>query len=341
MVAALLTNTEQARGGIYNEEALIKALDAGLIAGAGIDVFTSEPIEPGSAAEKLASHPKVVATPHLGASTVEAQENVSLDVCTKVVHVLHGDMPREAVNIPLMLPEEYRKLQPFVGLVERMGDLYTQHFVGERGGMIGGRKFELIYQGELAGVSNTRPLMAALVKGLMSSISDSGGRDVNIVNAGLIAKEKGISISETHAREGKEMVYASLVTLRSYAGGEGAEQVIEGFVSGQAVYISRLDKFTANFVPEGTMLLLHNYDEPGKIGDVGVILGSHGVNINFMQVASLDQTVLAAGESNGTKKRKGETEALMILGVGGDVTKQVLEQLRQSEGILDVNLVRL
>lgn len=320
---------------------MIKALDEGRIAGAGIDVFTSEPIEPGSAAEKLASHPKVVATPHLGASTVEAQENVSLDVCTKVVHVLHGDMPREAVNVPLMLPEEYRKLQPFVGLVERMGDLYTQHFVGERGGMIGGRKFELIYQGELAGVSNTRPLMAALVKGLTSSISDSGGRDVNIVNASLIAKEKGISIRETHAREDKEMVYASLVTLRSYAGGEGAEQVIEGFVSGQAVYISRLDKFTANFVPEGTMLLLHNYDEPGKIGDVGVILGSHGVNINFMQVASLDQTVLAAGQGNEAKKRKGETEALMILGVGGDVTKEVLAQLRQSEGILDVNLVKL
>lgn len=286
-----------------------------------------------------------MATPHLGASTVEAQENVSLDVCTKVVHVLHGGMPKEAVNIPLMLPEEYRKLQPFVGLVERMGDLYTQHFVGGRGGMIGGRKFELKYQGELAGVSNTRPLLAALVRGLLSSISDSGGRDVNIVNAGLIAKEKGISISETHAREGKEMVYASLVTLRSYDGGQDAEQVIEGFVSGQAVYISRLDRFTANFVPEGTMLLLHNYDEPGKIGDVGVILGSHGVNINFMQVASLDRTVLAAGEGhgNGAKKRKGETEALMILGVGGDgdVTKEVLAQLRQSEGILDVNLVKL
>lgn len=89
------------------------------------------------------------------------------------------------------------------------------------------------------------------------------------------------------------------------------------------------------------MLLLHNYDEPGKIGDVGMILGSHGVNINFMQVASLDRTVLAAGEGNDSKRRKTGTEALMILGVGGDVTAEVLEKLRQSEGILDVNLVRL
>ncbi|CAN8098134.1 unnamed protein product [Discula destructiva] len=330
-----------ARGGIYNEEALVRALDEGTIAGAGIDVFTSEPIEPGSAAEKLASHPNVVATPHLGASTVEAQENVSLDVCHKVVHVLRGGIPHEAVNIPLILPEEYRKLQPFVGLVQQMGNLYTQHFVGSKGGMVGGRKFELIYHGELAGVANTRPLLAALIKGLTSSISDSGGRDVNIVNAQLIAKEKGISINETHAREAKDLVYASLVTLRSYDGGPGTEQVIEGFVSGQSAYISRLDRFTANFVPEGTMLLLHNYDEPGKIGDVGMILGSHAVNINFMQVASVDRAVLAAREDNGVKKRKTETEALMILGVGGDVTAEVLEELRRSEGILDVNLVKL
>ncbi|KAF3761257.1 phosphoglycerate dehydrogenase [Cryphonectria parasitica EP155] len=331
-----------ARGGIYNEEALIKALDEGWIAGAGIDVFTSEPPEPGSSAEKLTLHSKVVSTPHLGASTVEAQENVSLDVCNQVAEILRGGLPSAAVNAPLILPEEYRKLQPFVRLVERLGDLYTQHFVGGRGGMVGGRKFELIYHGELAGVSNTRPLLAALIKGLTSSISDSGGRDVNIVNAQLIAKEKGIAINETHAREeSKDVGYASLVTLRSYDSNQGAEQIIEGYVSGQAFYISKLGRFSANFVPEGTMILLHNYDEPGKIGNVGIILGTHKVNITFMQVASLDRAVLAAGDGNGAKKRKGENEALMILGVDGDVTSEVLEALRQSDGILDVNLVKL
>lgn len=332
-----------ARGGIYNEEALVKALDEGWIAGAGIDVFTSEPLVPGSAAERLASHPKVVSTPHLGASTVEAQENVSKDVCSEVVKILAGGMPKAAVNAPIIMPEEYRKLQPFVRLIERMGNLYIQHFVGGRGGMVGGRKFELKYHGELASVNNTRPLFAALVKGLTSSISDSGGRDVNIVNATLIAKEKGIAINETHTRETKDLVYASLVTLRSYDGGQGGEQVIEGYVSGQSVYISRLDRFMANFIPEGTMMLLHNYDEPGKIGNVGIILGKRNVNINFMQVASLDSTVLplAAGGEGTTKKRKGENEALMILGVDGEVTKDVLQDLRQSEGILDVNLVKL
>lgn len=343
-----------ARGGIYNEEALVKALDEGWIAGAGIDVFTSEPPKPDSTAEKLSQHPKCVATPHLGASTVEAQENVSLDVCTQVVEVLRGGLPTAAVNAPLILPEEYRKLQPYVRLVERMGGLYTQHFVGRRGGMIGGRRFELRYQGELAGVSNTRPLYAALVKGLTSSISDSGGRDVNIVNAGLIAKDKGIAINETHAREGggrEQLVYASLVTLRSSQnggnGGDGAdaEQVIEGYVSGTEVQISRLDRFTCSFAPEGSLLVLHNYDEPGKVGNVGMILGRFGINVTFMQVAALDKKAAvptAAGDGTaGVKKRKGGNEALMILGVDGEVTKEVLEDLGRAEGILDVNLVRL
>ncbi|ROV91557.1 hypothetical protein VPNG_09741 [Cytospora leucostoma] len=352
-----------ARGGIYNEQSLIDALDEGWIAGAGIDVFTSEPPQHGSTAEKLASHPRVVATPHLGASTVEAQENVSLDVCTQVMAILRGGLPTTAVNAPLILPEEYGKLQPYVRLVERMGGLYTQHFVGRKGGLMGGRRFELIYQGELASVSNSRPLFAALVKGLTSSISDSGGRDVNIVNAGRIAKDKGISISETHAREAMEdLVYASLVTLRSYdsrglGGGEGegggedegetvGEQVIEGYVSGSEVYISKLDRFRCNFRPEGRLLFLHNFDEPGKIGNVGMILGRFRINIAYMQVASLDMDRTAVGAGDGDKARKqrqkhGGDEALMILGVDGEVTKEVVRELERSEGILDVNLVRL
>ncbi len=332
-----------ARGGVYNEEALVKALDEGWIAGAGIDVYTSEPPAPDSSAAKLAAHPKVVATPHLGASTVEAQENVSLDVCTQVLEILRGGLPTSAVNAPLILPEEYRKLQPFVKLVERMGSLYTQHFVGSKGGMVGGRKFELIYQGELASVANTRPLLAALIKGLLSSISDSAGRDVNIVNAALIAKEKGIAINETHTREPGDLVYASLVTLRAHngpaAGGAAAEQVIEGYVSGNNIYISKLDRFTASFTPEGTLLVLHNYDQPGKIGGVGTVLGRHSINITFMAVASLD--VRAGAESVGGERQAGGNEALMILGVDGSVSKEVCEDLGRSEGILDVSLVRL
>ena len=324
-----------ARGGVYNEDALIKALDEGWIAGAGIDVFTSEPPEKDSSASRLAKHEKVVATPHLGASTKEAQENVSLDVCAQVREILRGGLPRAAVNVPFILPEEYKKLQPFVKLVERMGSLYTQHFVRSKGGMIGGRSFDLVYSGELAKISNTRPLFAALVKGLTSAISDSKGRDVNIVNATLLAKEKGITVNETHLHEAKDLVFNSLVTLKSPDMEQKTEQVIEGYVSGKSTYISRLGKFTSNFHPEGDLIILHNYDKPGKIGGVGTVLGRHEINVRFMTVAS---------EDNGEMKDvgdSGENEALMILGVDGNVTKEVLDEVRRNEGVLDVTLVNL
>ncbi|VBB79898.1 Putative D-3-phosphoglycerate dehydrogenase [Podospora comata] len=339
-----------ARGGVYNEEALLKALDEGWIAGAGIDVFTQEPPKEGSVPSRLAQHPKVVSTPHLGASTVEAQENVSIDVCKQVVVILGGGLPTAAVNAPLILPEEYRRLQPFVKLVEKIGSLYTQHYAtnagDKKGGMIGGRRFELVYHGDLASVSNTRPLFAALVKGLVSSISDAGGRDVNIVNATIIAKERGIAIDERHVRdEGSSApsTYASAVTLRSIStdGASGGEQIIEGYVSGNAVFISKLDKFAANFQPEGTLLILHNYDEPGKIGNVGMVLGRHGINITFMQVAGLNQEARRAVVDGPVDTENGLKEALMILGVGGDVTSELLEELGKAEGILDVSVVRL
>ncbi|KAM3079439.1 hypothetical protein ACMFMG_005870 [Clarireedia jacksonii] len=298
-----------ARGGVYNEDALLEALDAGRIAGAGLDVFTSEPPVEGTAAWKLARHARVVATPHLGASTVEAQESVSVDVCTQVRTILLGGMPISAVNAPLILPEEYKKLQPFVRLLEKMGSLYTQHY-GGRGGIVGGgRKFEIIYEGELAGMTNTRPLFAALVKGLLGSISERGGRDVNIVNAGAVARERGIVVSET----------------RSGGGGEGT-----------------------SFAPEGTLCVLRNNDEPGKIGVVGGILGRHGINIRFMSVAALEKD---EGEGDGDAEAKGKlrergegelkNEALMILGVDGVVGKDVEAELREAKGIFDVSIVVL
>jgi D-3-phosphoglycerate dehydrogenase len=330
-----------ARGGVYNEAALLKALDEGWIGGAGLDVFTSEPVEPDSIASQLTKHPKVVATPHLGASTVEAQENVSLDVCTQVLEILRGGLPTSAVNIPIILPEEYGKLRPSVQLVEKMGRLYTQHFVGSKGGMIGGRKFELTYHGELAKMPNTKPLFAALVKGLVASISDS---HVNIVNATLIAKQKGIVINETFNNETKGLLYANLVTLKAHDNGDGAkegsQQIIEGYTSDQRSYISKLDRFNANFPPEGTLIVLHNYDQPGKIGGVGTVLGQHGINIRFMQVGSLDQGLAPPQEQAGNGKEE-DNEALMILGVDGPLSGDVIDGLKKSEGVLDVSLVRL
>ena len=271
-----------------------------------------------------------------------------MDVCKQMLEILRGGLPTSAVNAPIILPEQYAKLQPSVRLVEKMGRLYTQHYVRSKGGMVGGRRFELVYRGELAGMPNTKPLFAALVKGLVASFSDS---NVNIVNAELIAREKGIVINETQARDSPD-TYANLVTLRSVGDGAegvagGEQQVIEGYASDKRVYISKLDRFKASFSPEGTLIILHNYDEPGKIGGVGMVLGSHGINIRFMQVAGL------GGDGNGTRSRSGsgsdggggaerkDNEALMILGVDGEVGESVLEGLRAADGVLDVNLVRL
>jgi len=253
-----------------------------------------------------------------------------------VLEILRGGLPTSAVNAPIILPEEFRKLQPSVALVEKMGRLYAQHFGGRgKGGMMGGRTFELRYHGDLASMPNTKPLFAALVKGLVSVLSDS---HVNIVNATLIAKEKGFTINETRSQDSK--TYANLVSLRAYDENTaaGQEQVIEGYASQKRLYISKLDRFNASFPPEGTLIVLHNYDEPGKIGGVGTVLGGHGINIRFMQVASLDEEA-----RNGGEDKKG-VEALMILGVQspeGKVGESVLEDLRKSEGVLNVSLVQL
>ncbi|RYN32512.1 D-3-phosphoglycerate dehydrogenase 2, chloroplastic [Alternaria tenuissima] len=351
-----------ARGGMIDEDALVEALDAGVIAGAGIDVFTSEPPEQNSSATRLIAHPKVVATPHLGASTKEAQENVSIDVCEQVVSILSGELPRSAVNAPIVLPDEYRTLQPFISLVEKMGSLYTQHYSSAKTGSFR-TIFDLIYEGKLATINTTKPLFAALVKGLLTPITSSDGLNINIVNAELLAKERGILINEQRSRENVEdKPYSSFITLRARASrsvsqqprsrnvspsaarslqqgtNDNDDQIIQGFVSGNKPFISRLDKFKGEFVPRGTLLICRNFDSVGKIGYVGNLLGKAGVNIKFMNVAPLDEEVEERmNEQNG--EGEGSKEALMILGVDKPVGEDVLKRLIADEGVLEASVV--
>ncbi|KAH3942846.1 D-3-phosphoglycerate dehydrogenase [Parastagonospora nodorum] len=332
-----------ARGGMIDEDALVEALDAGTIAGAGIDVFTSEPPQPNSSATRLIAHPKVVATPHLGASTREAQENVSIDVCEQVVSILSGELPRSAVNAPIILPEEYRTLQPFVALVEKMGSLYTQHYSSVKLDSFR-TTFDIIYEGKLANINTTKPLFAALVKGLLTPITSSDGLNINIVNAELLAKERGILINEQRSRENvDDKPYSSFITLRARSTRSTshsrtrapspppntADQIIQGFVSGNKPFISRLDRFKGEFVPKGTLLICRNFDSCGKIGFVGNLLGKAGVNIKFMNVAPLEEEV----------EGEGKNEALMILGVDRAVGEDVKKALIGPEGVLEASVV--
>ncbi|KAF2123849.1 phosphoglycerate dehydrogenase [Dothidotthia symphoricarpi CBS 119687] len=349
-----------ARGGMIDEDALVEALDAGTIAGAGIDVFTSEPPQPNSSASRLIAHAKVVATPHLGASTKEAQENVSIDVCEQVVSILSGELPRSAVNAPIILPDEYRTLQPFVSLVEKMGSLYTQHYSSVNIKSFR-TTFDITYEGKLASLNTTKPLFAALVKGLLTPITSSDGLNINIVNAEIVAKDRGILINEQRSRENVEdKPYSSFITLRARAtrsvsharsdisrsnsptAARGLkpqdyeDQVIQGFVSGNKPFISRLDKFKGEFVPRGTLLICRNFDSCGKIGFVGNLLGKAGVNIEFMNVAPLNEEVEVGLNGDGAQK---SNEALMILGVDRMVGEDVVKGLIGPEGVLEASVV--
>jgi D-3-phosphoglycerate dehydrogenase / 2-oxoglutarate reductase len=383
-----------ARGGIIDEAALLSALESGQVGGAAIDVFTSEPPtnDAESSLAKLIAHPKCIATPHLGASTVEAQENVSIDVCEQVLQILAGEHPRSAVNAPIILPAEYKTLQPFVRLVEKMGSLYTQHFSqppasSKKGGEQEQQRntFDLIYEGELARMSSTKPLFAALIKGLTSPITDaeSSSFNINIVNAEMVAKERGIFVTEQKSRDPTSQAYSSLVTLvarpqsrapsmtrhASYLGdAKGAadkydkQHIISGYCSDNSPIILRLDRFSTSFVPEGSLLICHNYDSPGKIGVVGSILGRESVNINFMSVAPASYTAgvtavdlmkdklaaLKGAEGMSTpsgvatpQTPKEPTEALMILGIDREVKGELVKELVEQGGVLSVSNLTL
>ncbi|OOQ86645.1 D-3-phosphoglycerate dehydrogenase, chloroplastic [Penicillium brasilianum] len=362
-----------ARGGTIDEAALLASLESGHLAGAAVDVFTSEPPIADSTAAKLIAHPRAVVTPHLGASTVEAQENVSVDVCEQVLDILKGSLPRSAVNAPLILPEEYQKLQPFVRLVEKIGSLYTQHYAALPGGSMTRNTFDLIYHGEVASINNTKPLFAALIKGLLAPISGSEGININIVNAELVARERGIFVNEQHSRDPADTSsYSSLVTLvarppsrassrapgpvDSAAGPQlAAQRIISGTCSGDQPLITRLGRFEASFEPEGTLLICENYDSPGKIGVVGSLLGQEGVNINFMTVSPVspklatghDQTESIISSKDGSadigskEDVPGSKEALMILGIDRGVSAQVTEGLVREGGVLSACAVTL
>src|SRR5579875_3038536 len=190
-----------ARGGLIDEEALLHALNEGRLAGAALDVFSQEPIRDNETLKLLLAHERVIATPHLGASTEEAQVGVATDVAEQIVTVLRGGFPRAAVNAPLILPETLQFLQPYMRLVEQMGRLYTQLQPGPL------KKIELSCSGDIANY-DLRPLQAALIKGLLESVSDA---HVNMINAQVLAKQRGLEITEQKSTVSTE--FTNLVTL--------------------------------------------------------------------------------------------------------------------------------
>lgn len=324
------------RGGLIDEEALLHALNEGQIAGVALDVFTQEPIRDSEVLKLLLANERVVATPHLGGSTEEAQVGVATDVAEQVVAVLRGGFPRAAVNAPLILPETLQVLQPYMQLVEKMGRLYTQLQPGPLS------RVELSCSGDIANY-DLRPLKAALIKGLLESVSDA---HVNMINAPALAKQWGLEIIEQKSATPAE--FANLITMRvldsngytsSFAGkpGSGDEhiEVLSGTVMHGIPRIVRIGRYWAELVPDGYILFCRNYDQPGMIGRVGTVLGKAKVNIRHMDVGPSERVPRPRdpGQPPDT--------ALMIVSVDEPIPDATLAEIGEAGDIFGVTVVKL
>jgi D-3-phosphoglycerate dehydrogenase len=325
-----------ARGGLIDEEALLNALNENHLAGTALDVFSQEPIRDDAILKQLVGHERVIATPHLGASTEEAQVGVATDVAEQIVSVLRGGFPRAAVNAPLILPETLKVLQPYMYLVEQMARLYTQLQPGPL------KQVELSCSGEIANY-DLRPLQAALIKGLLESVSDA---HVNMINAQMLANQWGLEIIEQKSSTPTE--FANLVTMRmlspngyvsSFAGkpGSGDEYVeaLSGTVMRGEARVVRVGRYWTEFVPEGYILFCRNPDQPGMIGRVGMILGKANVNIRHMDVGPIVRT------PHKRDPREAPDTALMIISVDEPIPDWALEEIGASGDIFGLTVVKL
>jgi D-3-phosphoglycerate dehydrogenase len=300
-----LVNT--ARGGIVDEAVLAKAIEAGQIAGAAIDVFATEP----TTESPLFGLPNVVVTPHLGASTVEAQDKAGQTIAEQVVLALRGEFVPFAVN--LAATEANATVQPFLPLVERLGRL----FCALSGGSVD--MLEVSYEGQIADY-DCRVLTLGVLKGLLAPVVDE---PVSFVNAPQLAEERGVVVRETKLSSARD--YVNLVELRGRGGGR--ETHVAGTLYGKqaAPRIVGIDDHIVDVPPSSHMLVVRNKDVPGVIGTVGGILGDAGVNIDDMDVG---------------KTAEGEA-ALMAISTKTSVPDAVVDELRRQDVIVDARAIEL
>lgn len=271
---ALLVNT--ARGRLLDEAALVDALDSGRLGGAALDVFASEPAHE----NPLVTHPLVLATPHLGASTQEAQERVAVDIAREALNVLAGRPSQAAVNAPLIDPESLEAVGPYLSVAEMCGRLATQLASGQW------RDIVIRYRGEIANHDVT-PLKASVVAGLLAPISDE---HVNLVNINNVIAHRGWRISERSSPDAEPYTSTITVELRTSAGAtslmgtleHGRAAVVE--INGFHVHIAGSLPRPGRAQDHLHLLVLRNEDRPGRIGEVGMALGDLDINIAAMDV---------------------------------------------------------
>ncbi|MCX5686811.1 MAG: phosphoglycerate dehydrogenase [Candidatus Omnitrophica bacterium] len=297
-----------ARGGIIDEEALVRAIEGGKVAGAAFDVYEEEPPKN----SKLLKLDKVVLTPHLGASTEEAQVNVAIDVANTVRDALLGRGIRNAVNVPCVDAEIYKVIEPYLKLAEKMGSMHTQLAEGHV------KRVKIRYVGDLLKY-DLAPFTVSIMKGMLTPILQE---TVNYVNSLVIAKERGISIVESKTAEIQD--FASLIIVEVET--DKSKGVICGTLFTKVdPRIVKINEFYVDCVPEGNMLVVFNKDVPGIIGQLGTIFGKNSINI--------------ASVSFGREEKGGR--AVSVWNVDSDVPKKVLDELRSAKNVEGVKLVKL
>lgn len=301
-----------ARGGVIDEQALAAAIAAGTIGGAALDVYDQEPLQADSPLRALGKN--LILTPHLGASTTEAQVNVAVDVAEQIRDVLLGLPARSAVNIPGLYPDILEKLRPYLQLAETLGNLLSQ--------VAGGRLEQLTVrlQGELA-AQQSQPIVVAALKGLLTQALRER---VNYVNAMIEAKERGIRIIETRDESVRDDYAGGSLQLMA-TGSNGEHRVMGALLGDGEIRITNVDEFPVNVPPSRYMLFTRHRDMPGIIGKIGSLLGSFNVNIASMQVG----------------RRIVRGDAVMVLSLDDPLPEGILAEITKVAGISDAYTVVL
>lgn len=298
-----------ARGGLVDEDALVKALESGHLAGAALDVFNPEP--------PVADHPifklnNVVLSPHLGAATVEAQEQVAIDVAYQIVDVLKNGPVVNAVNYPAVDPELLPKIRPFMDLAEHLGCAVSQLVAGPVKGL------KVVISGDVT-VYPTRPIMLKAVRGYLKRTTDM---TINFVNALPLLEDRGIKVVSQNEPEAES--YDSLITVTAETA-DGKATSVSGTLFGSGARIVTLEGQRVDASPEGNLLLIENRDVPGVVGEVGMLLAKRKINIGQMNLGVDDEG----------------RRALTIVKVDQDIEKSVMDELRALENILSARLLKL
>ncbi|OGW37204.1 MAG: phosphoglycerate dehydrogenase [Nitrospirae bacterium RBG_13_39_12] len=297
-----------ARGGIINEKDLYEALVDGKVAGAALDVFENEPPKN----NPLITLDNVISSPHLGASTKEAQENVAVSIAEQIVdYLIHGTI-RNAVNFPSVPSDQIARLQPYINLAEKLGSFAAQIFEG------GATVITIEYQGDASEI-DTASVTIAAIKGFLTPILEE---TVNFVNALFIAKERGIEVKETKSSDAGD--YQSMIVIMVKA--KEKENYFAGTLfSKKDPRIIGIDNFKVEIVPEGELLFIYNNDKPGVIGNLGTLLSKKNINIARMHF--------------GREKLGGR--AISVVTIDSPATTDIIEEIKRLPNILSVKQITL